>query len=104
MTSTSQRVAVAFLFAIESVMRAGEICGLMPEYINGRVAHLPAGITKNGMKRDVPLTKRALELLTYLPKPDPELSPNQKAVFGLSTGSLDALFRKAKNISARPPI
>lgn len=96
-TSTSQRVAVALLFAIESAMRAGEICGLMPEYIGGRVAHLPAGITKNGIKRDVPLSKRALELLSYLPDPDPELPPERQTVFGLSTASLDALFRKAKD-------
>lgn len=87
----SGRVAVAFLFAIETAMRAGEICGLLPEYIAGRVAHLPAEVTKNGFKRDVPLSKRALELLEFLPKVE-----NGKSVFGLSTASLDALFRKAK--------
>lgn len=35
-----QRVAVAFLFAIETAMRAGEICGLMASGIAGRTATL----------------------------------------------------------------
>jgi integrase len=81
--------ALAFLFAIETAMRAGEICKLLPEYIVDRVAHLPASITKNGTKRDVPLSSRAVELLALLPEQTP--------VFGISTASLDALFRKARN-------
>lgn len=36
--STTQRVGIAFLFAIETAMCAGEICSLMPENISGRVA------------------------------------------------------------------
>jgi integrase len=35
-----QRVGVAFLFAIETAMRAGEICNLRPPNINGAVATL----------------------------------------------------------------
>jgi integrase len=85
----SQAIAIAFLFAIETAMRAGEICALMPEHVSGNVAHLP--ITKNGSKRDVPLSKRAIELLSFLPQPD-EGNP----LFGLTTASLDALFRKAR--------
>jgi integrase len=73
-------------------MRAGEICALIPEWVEGSVAHLPADIIKNGFKRDVPLSKRALELLSYLPKPD-----EGKPLFGLSLKSLDALFRKVKD-------
>jgi integrase len=81
-------VAVAFLFAIETAMRAGEICKLLPEYIVDRVAKLPASITKNGTKRDVPLSSRAAELLGMLPEQTP--------VFGISTATLDSLFRKAR--------
>ncbi|WP_442782688.1 tyrosine-type recombinase/integrase [Collimonas fungivorans] len=88
----SQAVAVAFLFAIETAMRAGEICGLLPEDVTGRVAHLP--ITKNGTKRDVPLSIRALELLALLPK-----FGNGEPLFGLNSVSLDSLFRKARNKS-----
>ncbi|WUR15658.1 site-specific integrase [[Empedobacter] haloabium] len=86
-TTKKGAVAVAFLFAIETAMRAGEICALTQENVKGAVAHLP--MTKNGRKRDVPLSRRARELLSFLP-------PGQDPVFGISTSTLDALFRKAK--------
>jgi integrase len=89
-TTKSQAVAVAFLFAIETGMRAGEICKLRPEWISENVAHLPASVNKNGFKRDVPLSRRARELLDLLP--DPGDGPR----FGISEASLDALFRKAR--------
>lgn len=87
----SQRIAVAFLLAIETAMRSGEILGLTSSTVdyNRRVAHLP--LTKNGGARDVPLSTRAVELLRMLPAVevgDPLL--------GLSAASRDALFRKAK--------
>jgi integrase len=82
-----QAVAVAFLFAIETAMRAGEICALRPEWVDGQVVHLPAEIVKNGIKRDVPLSKRATELLSLLP---------EDRLFDLASASLDALFRTAK--------
>lgn len=84
--SKSGAVAVAFLFAIETAMRAGEICGLQRSDIKGSVGHLAR--TKNGTKRDVPLSGRALELLSLLPP--------GSALFDVSSASLDALFRKAK--------
>lgn len=89
-SNKSHAVAVAYLFAIESAMRAGEICGLRPEWISGAVAHLPASINKNGMRRDVPLSKRALELLAMLP------DSGKDPLFGLTAHTLDALFRKAR--------
>jgi integrase len=76
-------------------MRAGEICALLPEYFEGSVARLPGVIAKNGYKRDVPLSKRAVQLLEYLPVPEAG-----KPVFGLTAASLDALFRKAKETCA----
>jgi integrase len=33
-------VAIAFLFAIETAMRAGEICSMTPGHVVGRVAKL----------------------------------------------------------------
>jgi integrase len=87
--TVSQRVGVAFLFAIETAMRAGEICDLKPEHIGGRVATLL--MTKNGTKRAVPLSKRAGALLKLLPEPE-----EGGTVFGVTARSLDALFRKAK--------
>ncbi|WP_314436926.1 tyrosine-type recombinase/integrase [Massilia timonae] len=91
--TVSQRVAVAFLFAIETAMRAGEICGLFPRDVAGRVATLTE--TKNGTKRKVPLTKRAVELLKLLPAAEEDAT-----IFGISTKSLDTLFRKAKSRAA----
>lgn len=88
----NQAVAVAFLFAIETAMRAGEICAIWPELVRGRSIHLPAEIVKNGVKRDVPLSKRAMELLSLLPVVEP-----RQPLFGLTSSSLDALFRKARN-------
>jgi len=95
-TSKSQCVAIAFLFAIESAMRAGEICGLTEEMIDGRVVHLPASLNKNGTKRDVPLSIRAVELLGFLPKPERKKEDLPMPLFGLTAASLDALFRRAK--------
>jgi integrase len=87
--TVSQRIAVAFLFAIETAMRAGEICGLLPRDVAGRVATLTE--TKNGTKRRVPLSKRAVELLELLPLPE-----ENGTLFGVTSKSLDALFRKAR--------
>lgn len=83
----NQAVAVAFLFAVETAMRAGEICAMMPADVKGAVAHLPR--TKNGTKRDVPLSKRAVALLKLLPA-------NDGPVFNLDADSLSTLFRKAR--------
>jgi integrase len=55
------------LFAVETAMRAGEICALEWENVDfvKRVAVLPD--TKNGEKRVVPLSSRALTILRSLP-------------------------------------
>lgn len=54
------------IIALETAMRQGEILGLRWEHINlkSRVAHLPA--TKNGSKRDVPLSIKARDALVRL--------------------------------------
>lgn len=82
--NVSQRVAVAFLFALETAMRAGEIAGIRKEHIRGRVVHIP--MTKNGTARDVPLTKDAADLLALCPEG-----------FGLNSSQIDAMFRKARD-------
>jgi integrase len=74
----------AFLFAVETGMRAGEICGLSSEHVNGRVAHLP--MTKNGRPRDVPLSSRALELWVQVPEG-----------FGLTSRQLDTAWRRLRD-------
>lgn len=89
-TEHMQRVAVAYLFAIETGMRAGEICALEPRYVDlkARVAHLP--ITKNGEARDVPLSARATTLLK-------QLQPWGETVFRVGVRTLDVLFRRARD-------
>lgn len=80
-----QSIAAAFLFAIETGMRAGEICALQPDWIVGRVAHLPHTINKNGESRDVPLSPRALAIWKLVPQG-----------FGITAASLDSMFRTAR--------
>lgn len=63
-----QRTFHAFLFALETAMRAGEIESLTWENVDleKRTAFLP--MTKNGTSRTVPLSGRAVELLKMLPR------------------------------------
>ena len=86
-----QRVAAAFLFAIETAMRAGEICGLTWQSIDfvRRLAHLP--MTKNGHSRDVPLSRRAIEILNGLQGIHPTRA------FNLTPQTLDVMFRRARD-------
>ncbi|WP_443092491.1 tyrosine-type recombinase/integrase [Basfia succiniciproducens] len=90
------RTGAAMLFAIETAMRAGEICNLTWEYVNfeKRIAHLP--MTKNGTSRDVPLSKAAIQILERLKS---EL--NTEYCFDLKSNILDATFRKLKKMVMR---
>ncbi|PTD98626.1 site-specific integrase [Pandoraea apista] len=94
-----QRVAVAFLFAIETAMRSSEILTLTASSVNykGKFARLP--MTKNGTARNVPLSSRAMELLKMLPD-----VPKGESLFALSASSRDALFRKARDRSQIPDV
>jgi integrase len=87
LNTQAKRTAAAFLFAIETAMRAGEIIGLTWDDINDKYAHLP--ITKNGHARDVPLSAKARAILERLPK-------DNKNCFGVNSQNLDAIFRRAK--------
>jgi integrase len=88
--TVSARIGAAYLFAIETAMRAGEICGLEWQHVNERHVHLP--LTKNGYSRDVPLSAEARRIIEQLRSLDSE----GDTVFDVSTASVDALFRKAK--------
>lgn len=91
--NATARAFHAWLFAIETGMRAGEIAGLLPDHVDTgrRVAHLP--MTKNGSARDVPLSSEAVRLLECLPA---ELDPG---VFGLTADQISSLFRKVRDRS-----
>jgi integrase len=60
---SNQNFYSILVLALETAMRQGEILGLHWEHINlkTRIAHLP--MTKNGCKRDVPLSVRARDAL-----------------------------------------
>ena len=82
-----QRIAVAFLIALETGMRAGE---LLKAEVRGKVAHLldqeEAGdATKNGDEREVPLSKRARELFAKVGNK-----------IELNSSSFDTMFRDAR--------
>ena len=91
LTQTRARAYHAFLFACETAMRAGEICGLTWDRLDleRRVARLDR--TKNGAARDVPLSTAAVDLIRALPHADP--------VFGLTAKTLDASFRKVRELA-----
>lgn len=60
----AKEMLVIFQLALETAMRQGEILNLRWEHISlqSRIAHLPE--TKNGSKRDVPLTMTARDIFT----------------------------------------
>ncbi len=85
------RVGVIMLFAIETAMRAGEIVGLKWPDVNleKQVLKIRAGKTA-AAARNVPLSTEAVRLLKLLPV-------NDDSVFGMTSSSLDALFRRGKS-------
>lgn len=88
--SMQDQVAVAFLLALETAMRAGELLSLSPDQVHLAQRYVHLDKTKNGDSRDVPLTKEAVRLFKLL-------VPYEGRMFQLRSGSLDALFRRARD-------
>lgn len=88
---TKGRVGLAFLFAIETAMRASEITTLTWDNVDleKRTAHLPE--TKNGLSRNVPLTSSAIAILRRLEGVD------KAKCFGINSRQLDVHFRKHRD-------
>lgn len=82
----SQTVAMCLLFALETGMRSGEIVRLQRSMIRGKSAILPD--TKSGKEREVPLVRRAMELLSWMINDD-------SLFFPVEDKSRDVLFRRA---------
>ncbi|REG86738.1 site-specific integrase [Marinomonas pollencensis] len=91
--SKSERIGAAIVFAIETAMRAGEICGITWEDVNleRRTVHLAK--TKNGNPRTVPLSTTAVKVLEKLKT----LDDCKRNAFNLKSDSLDVNFRKIRN-------
>lgn len=86
--SVSQALAVAFLLALYSGMRQGEICGLEWSRVRGDYVELP--VTKT-TARDVPLSRRARRMLALMKGWD------SVYVFGIDANSASSLFRKYRD-------
>ena len=98
--SVSQAIAQAFLLALFTGMRAGEICGLpwarvRKDYVillNREQAEAQGDkTTKMGKSRDVPLSPGAQRVIARMKNWDAEL------VFGVQSQTLDTLFRRARD-------
>jgi integrase len=93
-----ERVAVAFLLALETGMRKGEMLKTERPNIHADYIHLPSRITKNRSKRDVPLSTAARALVALLPA-------HWSTLLGdLSTDTADALFRAARVKAGYPDL
>lgn len=87
--TSSQFVATAFLLALETMMRQGEVLGAHRSHVNAPALILRVPESKNGDARDVPLSPAALSLLKLLPKAGP--------LFPVSAATCDTLFRRARD-------
>jgi len=87
-------IALAFLFAMETAMRAGEITALTPEHVFLAKRYVKLPKTKNGDSRDVALSNAAAEIL------DIALKIGANPVFNLTADGLSSLFRKYRDIAA----
>ncbi len=80
-----QLVALYFLIAIETAMRLGELCGLSHEDIELNKRYVTLRDTKNNDSRQVPLSKRAVDLFQFV------IETNLKVVSSVAS----SLFLKA---------
>lgn len=89
--TAAARTGAALLFALETGMRAGEICRLTAGDISGQVATIREAKTRAGVRR-VPLSRAAVAVLEGLPKVGAGA-----ALFGLTSAVLEASWRKARD-------
>ena len=89
-SSQRQKVAIAFLIALETSMRQGEIAKTKwsDVHIDERYIFLPHTITKTAVSRNVPLSARAIELIG-------RLDQNKETMLGVSAGVVSTMFRAA---------
>jgi integrase len=87
----SQTVARAFRFALQTALRPWEVLRVHREHCNAseRVLRVVPHPGKTGDGREVPLSLPALALLAEL--------PTSGALFPIAAGSLDTLFREARD-------
>lgn len=91
-TSKLQELAYAFLIALETAMRQGEILGLSPGRVNLQARYVELTHTKNGDARKVPLSSRAVDLLKVMV----DAAGERPELFTLSSKSADVMFRRVR--------
>jgi integrase len=89
-----QWVAWGFCLELETMMRQGEIFRLTWQHIHlaKKFSHLPE--TKNGYKRDVPLSSRARALIALLPPGE-----GDEKVLPMNAGTYGVYFRAATKLA-----
>jgi integrase len=89
--SVSQAVAAAFLLALRTGMREGEICGLTWERVHEGYCQTPHKTGAHGTSlRDVPLTPKAKRIINKMRGFD------RATVFGVGVQSLGTMFKRAR--------
>lgn len=83
------------MLALETAMRSKEIMDLQWKHIHLDEKYLTLMDTKNGDKRDVPLSQKATELLKLA------LNRHPEKVFTISSELRDTLFRKYRPFHLR---
>jgi integrase len=86
-----QHLAAAFLLALETGMRQGEILGLTWGRVFLKERYVRLEDTKNGDARNIPLSSAAVRLLERQPRVEAE-----PRCFPVASASADALWRKAR--------
>ena len=86
--TAQHQVAVAFLLAIETALRLGELMALRREHVHLDRRYLVVADSKNGDRREVALSTRAVALLKLL-------AGNGETVFRCNAGTAGTLFRRA---------
>jgi integrase len=86
-----QRTCLAFLLAIETAMRLGEICKLQWTNVSleKRVITIPGAITKTGITRKVPLSAEAIRWIRRLE------GQNEPVMLGVAPDTAGTYFREA---------
>jgi integrase len=90
-----QQVGLAFLLALETAMRRGEILSLTWDRVHFDERYVLLSETKNGRSRQVPLSREAARLLMLAKGIDPV------RVFTVGDASAEATFRRLRPLAWR---
>jgi integrase len=89
--TVTSRVGLTLLFALETGMHTGEIAGLTWDRVDLERRFVRLIETKNGTRRDVPLSTEALRLIRQAKE-----VTEGALVFQVTVQQIDVLFRKGK--------